>query len=206
MVDLRKPKNQDMRVQPLPGEISWSGPTPNVGRLDCLSLLFRFVLLLNVIPCGSNRCAKTIWAGVSELVEEGSGCRIAIVIRNSTYLLDCVNHELEERASRDPTGLSREIISQLQNYSAKCKEKFVGAGLPESLVLKCPGLCSQLWLKLDIVPLVLRYEARARTAHDRGEVATFWGWERKSPDEQADSMARMCIRYLVELEDQAICC
>ncbi|RHZ73298.1 hypothetical protein CDV55_101870 [Aspergillus turcosus] len=137
---------------------------------------------------------KTIWAGVSELVEEGSGCRIAIVFRNSTYLLDCVNHELEERVSRAPTELGREIISQLQNYSAKYKEKFVGAGLPESLVLQCPGLCSQLWLKLDIVPLVLRYEARARTAHDRGEVATFWGWERKSPDEQADSMARKCIR------------
>lgn len=58
------------------------------------------------------------------------------------------------------------------------------------------GLCSQLWFKLDIVPLVLRHVARARTAHDRGEVATFRGWERKALDEQADSMARKCIRYL----------
>ncbi|KAF7113924.1 hypothetical protein CNMCM5793_006107 [Aspergillus hiratsukae] len=165
MADLRKPKNQDIPIQPLPGEISWSGPTPN-----------------------------TIWAGVSELVEEGSRCRIAIVIRNLTYLLDCVSHELEECASRDPTELSREIISQLQNYSTKYKEKFIGAGLPESLVLKCPGLCSQLWLELDIVPLVLRHEPRARTAQDRGQVATFWGWERKTLDEQADSMARKCIR------------
>ncbi|GIJ89488.1 hypothetical protein Asppvi_008430 [Aspergillus pseudoviridinutans] len=165
MVDLRKPKNQDIPVQPLPGEISWSGQTPS-----------------------------SIWAGVSGHVEEGSRCRIAIVIRNLTYLLDCINIEFGEHASRDPIELGPEIISQLRNYSAKHKEKFIGAGLPESLVLKCPGLCSQLWLKLDIVPLVLRHEARVRTAHDRGEMATFWGWERKALDEQADSMARKCIR------------
>lgn len=121
---------------------------------------------------------------------------IAIVIRNSTYLLECLGHKLEEPASGDAIELSREIISQFQNYSAKYDEKFIGAGLPESLVLKCPGLCSQLWFKLDIVPLVLRHVARARTAHDRGEVATFRGWERKALDEQADSMARKCIRYL----------
>ncbi|KAH2622824.1 hypothetical protein KXV20_001734, partial [Aspergillus fumigatus] len=161
MADLEKPKNQDIRVQSLPGGVSWSGQTPN-----------------------------TIWAGVSELLEEGSGYRIAIVIRNSTYLLECLGHKLEEPASGDPIELSREIISQFQNYSAKYDEKFIGAGLPESLVLKCPGLCSQLWFKLDIVPLVLRHVARARTAHDRGEVATFRGWERKALDEQADSMAR----------------
>ncbi|KAM0088622.1 hypothetical protein ACP6JD_008022 [Aspergillus fumigatus] len=165
MADLEKPKNQDIRVQSLPGGVSWSGQTPN-----------------------------TIWAGVSELLEEGSGYRIAIVIRNSTYLLECLGHKLEEPASGDPIELSREIISQFQNYSAKYDEKFIGAGLPESLVLKCPGLCSQLWFKLDIVPLVLRHVARARTAHDRGEVATFRGWERKALDEQADSMARKCIR------------
>ncbi|KAH1956671.1 hypothetical protein KXV25_000303 [Aspergillus fumigatus] len=161
MADLEKPKNQDIRVQSLPGGVSWSGQTPN-----------------------------TIWAGVSELLEEGSGYRIAIVIRNSTYLLECLGHKLEEPASGDAIELSREIISQFQNYSAKYDEKFIGAGLPESLVLKCPGLCSQLWFKLDIVPLVLRHVARARTAHDRGEVATFRGWERKALDEQADSMAR----------------
>ncbi|RHZ45094.1 putative heat shock trehalose synthase [Aspergillus thermomutatus] len=165
MVDLRTPKNQNIPVRPLPAEISWSGQTPN-----------------------------TIWAGFSELIEEGSKTRIAIVIRNSTYLLDCVIHEWEERASRDPAEISHEIISQLQNYSAKYMEKFIGAGLPESLVLKCPGLCSQLWFRLDIVPLVLRHEARARNANDRGELATFWGWERKALDEQADSMARKCIR------------
>ncbi|KAH2186362.1 hypothetical protein KXW61_008431 [Aspergillus fumigatus] len=165
MADLEKPKNQDIRVQSLPGGVSWSGQTPN-----------------------------TIWAGVSELLEEGSGYRIAIVIRNSTYLLECLGHKLEEPASGDAIELSREIISQFQNYSAKYDEKFIGAGLPESLVLKCPGLCSQLWFKLDIVPLVLRHVARARTAHDRGEVATFRGWERKALDEQADSMARKCIR------------
>ncbi|GFG19389.1 heat shock trehalose synthase [Aspergillus udagawae] len=165
MTDLRSHKNQDSPIQPLPREVSWSGQTPN-----------------------------TIWAGISELVEEGPGCRIVIVIRNSTYLLECLSHELEERASGDPIELGRKIISQFQNYSAKYNEKFIGAGLPESLVLKCPGLCSQLWFKLDIVPLVLRHEARARTAHDRGEVATFRGWERKALDEQADSMARKCIR------------
>lgn len=32
MADLEKPKNQDIRVQSLPGGVSWSGQTPNVGR------------------------------------------------------------------------------------------------------------------------------------------------------------------------------
>ncbi|KAH3191249.1 hypothetical protein KXW62_007028 [Aspergillus fumigatus] len=115
MADLEKPKNQDIRVQSLPGGVSWSGQTPN-----------------------------TIWAGVSELLEEGSGYRIAIVIRNSTYLLECLGHKLEEPASGDPIELSREIISQFQNYSAKYDEKFIGAGLPESLVLKCRALLTAL--------------------------------------------------------------
>lgn len=157
-----------------------------------------------MIRCCANRCTKTIWAGVSELVQDGSGYRVTIVIRNSTYFLDCLSLELGERVSQDPTELRQEIISQLQNYSAKYKEKLIGAGLPESFVLRCPGLCSQLWLQLDIVPLVLRHEARARTVHDRGELATFSGWERKPLDEQADSMARKCIRYLVQLEDLVI--
>lgn len=32
MANLEKPKNQDIRVQSLPGGVSWSGQTPNVGR------------------------------------------------------------------------------------------------------------------------------------------------------------------------------
>ncbi|KAE8307234.1 UDP-Glycosyltransferase/glycogen phosphorylase [Aspergillus transmontanensis] len=58
------------------------------------------------------------------------------------------------------------------------------------LAEKCPELCSQLWLELDIIPIVLH----------KAEEHVSWGlYEQdisyKSLDEQAESIARKCIRF-----------
>lgn len=57
----------------------------------------------------------------------------------------------------------------------------------------CPTLCSRLWAELDIIPLVLpglsllgRFASLAQ-AQPRS-------WESKAIDEQAESMARKCVR------------
>ena len=79
-------------------------------------------------------------------------------------------------------------------YREKHMEKIIGVALPAALTKRYPTLCSQLWRNLDIVPLVLHHEHRTRKKEERGELATFMGWEKKPPDEQADSMARKCVR------------
>jgi len=74
-------------------------------------------------------------------------------------------------------------------------EKIVGAAIPQALDRKIPNLCSRLWKELDILPLVLDEYNEPRQQSDRGSYATFLGWKEKHVDEQADSMARKCVRF-----------
>ncbi|KAE8355632.1 hypothetical protein BDV28DRAFT_162712 [Aspergillus coremiiformis] len=137
----------------------------------------------------------TIYAGISGLTTEKGDSQLAIAFRNPTYLVDCVVFDLSaETADTFPHTICNRIISELQNYSEKYKEKIAGLALPLSLADKYPALCPQLWQKLDIVPLVLEHKDRARQDVDQGELATFLGWEKKGLDEQADSMVRKCLR------------
>lgn len=85
---------------------------------------------------------------------------------------------------------------ELQRYREKHAEKIVSAALHQSLVYRCPSLCSRLWSELDIVPLVLDHKDRERQHNDPGELTTFAGWHKKELDERADSMVRKCIRLV----------
>ncbi|PYI11069.1 hypothetical protein BO78DRAFT_304691 [Aspergillus sclerotiicarbonarius CBS 121057] len=142
----------------------------------------------------AGRPLNIIYAGITELVSDASGGRVAIAIRNSTDLVDlivCLLHAPRPDESDYATG---EIISELKKYKERHGEKIVSAALHESLVDKCPSLCSRLWAELDIVPLVLDHKDRERQHDDQGELATFSGWHKKELDERADSMVRKCIR------------
>lgn len=55
-----------------------------------------------------------------------------------------------------------------------------------------PTLCSQLWAKLDIVPISLKPDEYANDP--AGKDQPFWN--AKDIDEQADSMARKSIMYV----------
>ncbi|RMZ43871.1 hypothetical protein CA14_004489 [Aspergillus flavus] len=69
-------------------------------------------------------------------------------------------------------------------------EKLIGLAMQAEFAEKCPELCSQLWLELDIIPIVLR----------KAEKHVSWGlYEQdisyKSLDERAESIARKYIRF-----------
>jgi hypothetical protein len=153
------------------------------------------------IQCLSTRVSnriyiQNIYAGISVLRSDKSARRVAIAIRNSTYLVDCFVCEMPvETSDTSAHTVCERIVSALHSYSDKYKEKIAGAALPLSLANKYPALCPRLWQQLDIVPLVLGHKGRAREDVDQGELSTFLGWDKKELDEQADSMVRKCIRY-----------
>jgi hypothetical protein len=117
---------------------------------------------------------------------------IALTIRDSTYLLEFLRHEFE---SESPEALETSIIgcitAGLRGYEKKYMEKFLGVAFPKELADRCPRLCSRIWKDLDIVPFVL---------HDSGEHS--WGDLRQDNlnsfnlDEQAEAIARSCIRFV----------
>ncbi|OGM43803.1 putative heat shock trehalose synthase [Aspergillus bombycis] len=150
---------------------------------------------INAAISWSGRSLTTIYAGISILHCDYGDTRAAIAFRNSAYLFDYVVFNLPAESPNTPAHtVCNRIISELRTYSEKHTEKITGLALPLSLADKYPSLCSQLWRELDILPLVLEHKERARTDSDQGELATFSSWNTKELDEQADSMARKCMR------------
>ncbi|PYH28161.1 uncharacterized protein BO87DRAFT_411446 [Aspergillus neoniger CBS 115656] len=125
----------------------------------------------------SGRPLNVIYAGISELIWDNTGGRVAIVIRNSTDLVDffvCSWHAPRSDVSDHATDA---IIAELKEYREKHAGKIVSAALHQSLASWCPLLCSRLWRELDIVPLVLEYKDRERQHTDKGELATYAGYQ-----------------------------
>jgi hypothetical protein len=108
-----------------------------------------------------------------------------------------------EKEFTDGQACAREasdfIISELKNYSKMHMEKIVGLGMPRHVAEHCPTLCSRLWAELDIIPLVLSESALVdrlsvgQSIETRGSSAA-GTWDTKTVDEQAESMARKCVR------------
>lgn len=69
--------------------------------------------------------------------------------------------------------------------------KFIGLAMSADLAERCPDLCARLWLELDIIPIVLRKAEENVSWGSYDEQLPF-----KSLDEQAESMARKCIRQV----------
>lgn len=72
--------------------------------------------------------------------------------------------------------------------------------MPEHVAKHCPRLCPRLWAELDIIPLVLSnatlidrvsVEQASETTNPRAD-----GWNEKTVDEQAESMARKGVRLV----------
>lgn len=136
--------------------------------------------------------------GVSAVFTENHTVAVAMAIRDTVYLHDfCVDPlDLGESSTQDSTSnrdnISEHIINELCSYERKNFCKFIGAGIPLDLIQIAPTLCSQLWAKLDIVPISLKPDEDANDP--AGKVQPFWNV--KDIDEQADSMARKCIMYV----------
>ncbi|OJJ97475.1 hypothetical protein ASPACDRAFT_80366 [Aspergillus aculeatus ATCC 16872] len=140
---------------------------------------------------------QLIYAGLSEPATDEQGrLTVAVAIRNATQLIDFFTHHFPNAVedTQIPCHAISELLSHLRRYGEKHEEKFVAVGLPEGLVQKCPGLCSRLWHDLDTLPLVLKYKDHPRQPDEKGSLSIFASWKEKTADEQADSMARKCLR------------
>ncbi|OQD71943.1 hypothetical protein PENPOL_c001G02647 [Penicillium polonicum] len=141
--------------------------------------------------------SDTIYAGVSSNFEDHYTSTIAIAFRDTTYLLDFIEKEFTNgQVSADEA--TDFIISELSAYSTQHLEKIVGISMPEHVPKHCPRLCPRLWAELDIIPLVLSNETlidrvsveqATETQNPRSD-----GWNEKTIDEQAESMARKGVR------------
>jgi hypothetical protein len=78
-----------------------------------------------------------------------------------------------------------------REYQQGHAEKFIGLAMSADLAEWCPDLCARLWLELDIIPIVLGKVEENVSWGSYDEQLPF-----KSLDEQAESMARKCIRQV----------
>jgi hypothetical protein len=135
---------------------------------------------------------KTIFAGISVDISPESDCHVAIALRDETYLLDFIESTFTATISHR----CRQIIATLKGYSDLHSEKILGVAISRSLHDRMPGLCPQLWTKLDIVPIILDEESNFNAIP---ETMTRIHFERKPIDKQAESLSRKCIRYCTAL-------
>lgn len=137
--------------------------------------------------------SKIIYAGISIFSSDTNTTTIAIAIRDATYLLDFDQETLET----DPTSYAERatdfIVTQLKEYMEKHLEKILGVAMPSRVADDCTHLCSRLWTELDIIPLALP-ETRLLDPFDSRERPEQRTWNLRTIDEQAESMARKCVR------------
>ncbi|KAL4811785.1 hypothetical protein BDW67DRAFT_179302 [Aspergillus spinulosporus] len=138
--------------------------------------------------------SHVVYAGISELVVEGSCAWLALVVRNGSDIVSFFQCELPLLPSHDPSDAVPDLVlRKLLEHRNLYDKKFAAVAFPQSLADQCPSLSLQLWKELDAIPYVVARKPHQRTQDDQGELATFAGWEEKQIDEKADSIARKCI-------------
>ncbi|KAI5920868.1 family 4 glycosyltransferase [Camillea tinctor] len=123
-----------------------------------------------------------IFMGISAVHGDDGTVTVSIAAHDQTYLLDFTLDHLRPEEGKDV--VADYVIAEIQKYEHENFSKIVGAGLPAHVEKMSPGLCSRLWLDIDVVPIVIPV--------NRSEESF---WDSKRVDEQADSMARKCITY-----------
>ncbi|THG95034.1 hypothetical protein EW026_g6546 [Hermanssonia centrifuga] len=99
-----------------------------------------------------------MWAGIAgAVVNNNTGFEVAISIHDSVYNTDFASTVV----AYDPTepdaqaeNIEKHVTDTLRNFATEHLCKFLGAGVTLSLLKEAPNLCTQLWMKLDIVPIV----------------------------------------------------
>lgn len=135
---------------------------------------------------------QIIFAGLSGKIpddETGKNGKVSIALRDSMYLLDYFGKQFDENDSReDPSAIPDWITTALQNYCEQRIEKILAIAMPSFFARSFPQICSRLWQDLDIIPVALPENG---DAEDSGESE----WKTRTLDEQAESMARKCVRF-----------
>ncbi|KAJ5808470.1 hypothetical protein N7474_009739 [Penicillium riverlandense] len=138
--------------------------------------------------------SDTIYGGVSGYFSDHETSTVALAVRDTTYLLDFIEKDFtpgeDQTHSQAATNF---IIAELMAYSEEHLEKFMGIAIPKHVAEYCPQLCSRLWAELDVIPLVLSGTSVMDrfTSHETPDIQA---WRERTTDEQAESMARKCVR------------
>lgn len=178
--DRRGSETQQRRLSRQFKRHAWLGPPSDVRGAEPTQLT------------GTN-VPKTIYAGVSNFISDSNTSTIAIAIRDPTYLLDFVETKLQSDAASCADAVTDFIVSQLREYMEKHLEKIIAIAMPTRVAHSCPHLCPRLWAELDIIPLVLPESRLLDPFTSRGP-SDQRAWDSRSIDEQAESMARKCVR------------
>lgn len=179
--DRRGSETQQRRLSRQFKRHAWLGPPSDVRSAE------------NPQLARANR-SKTIYAGISSFAADDSeNTRIAIAIRDPTYLLDFVVKNLESEVSTCAEEATEFVMGTLRPYMEKHLEKIVGIAMPTRVANHCTQLTSRLWAELDIIPLVLPESRLLDPFTSRGP-SERRSWDSRAIDEQAESMARKCVR------------
>ncbi|PLB40797.1 putative trehalose synthase (Ccg-9) [Aspergillus candidus] len=138
---------------------------------------------------------STIYAGLSVDLSEDGSATVAVAIRDTTYLLDFLQHKVPAADKQTVSDqITDFIVKKLFSFSERHLEKVVGCAMPRRLFEECPLLCSRLWAEIDVIPLVLPQDHRDGWEHFLSHSGGKDGWVTRTLDEQAESMGRKCVR------------
>lgn len=81
--------------------------------------------------------------------------------------------------------LSNYVVSRVRRYEDEKHYKFMGAGTTTETFQICPYLTARMWAELDIVTIIFKQEIESHSVMPDYKIGV---------DEEADSMARKCVR------------
>lgn len=144
-----------------------------------------------------NGIKQTIYVGLSYMFSDESAPTVAIAIRDTTYLLDFMQHSFSpEDSFNGASNVVEFILTTLKEFGGKHMEKILGVAMSESMADNFTTLCPRLWAELDIVPLVLPDESTVNSKEYRTDSPEYPAVSAKTLDEQAESMGRKVVRYV----------
>lgn len=133
---------------------------------------------------------KILYLGIAANYHDNGKVQLALVFHDATYLVDTLEKEvdLDGNCGTNRPGsvdkVANVVIDALEEYEHANYVKVIGAGVSTILRENSPRLCPRLWFELDVVPVIIPQEQLKHTT---------CFWDISTVDEQAESLARMCM-------------
>jgi hypothetical protein len=132
---------------------------------------------------------QDLWGGLSVQEESQDALKLGTAVHDGTYSIDFAVHRLslgEVQHDKRGNWIIDYIIDLVAKYRKEHVCKIIGIGIAPNLHGTCPELCSRLWSKLDIIPVIVKandlpFPVSGDKIHD------------VDVDEIADSAARKCL-------------
>lgn len=159
----------------------WSRTLGTLGRAAARTLLQRYE---------TDTSYKILYLGIDANYHDNGKVQLALVFHDATYLVDLVEKKIDLHGDCHPNSpgsvdtVANWVLEALEKYEHENCVKVIGAGVSKTLRDNSPRLCPRLWFELDIVPVII---AKEQLLH------TTCFWDVSTVDEQAESLARMCM-------------